>query len=117
MARETSVYPDPEKFDLNRWLDDAGQLNNNVNFPNFGFGRRCVLSPICGPRFARSPGCSAHSISYSVCPGQSVAERYITPFHDIVLLFIDVLPRQVALHCHCVHSVGVEDITGFRAPN
>ena len=52
MAHETSVYPDPEKFDLNRWLDDAGQLNNNMNFPNFGFGRRCVLSPICRTAFS-----------------------------------------------------------------
>ncbi|KAF8129486.1 cytochrome P450 [Boletus edulis] len=40
ISRDPVAFPDPEKFDPQRWLDQNGQLRNDVNSFEFGFGRR-----------------------------------------------------------------------------
>ncbi|KAH7904580.1 cytochrome P450 [Hygrophoropsis aurantiaca] len=50
IARDPVAFPDPEKFDPQRWLDNDGNLRTDMRFFTFGFGRR-------------------------VCPGQHVANR------------------------------------------
>ncbi|KIJ67582.1 hypothetical protein HYDPIDRAFT_174015 [Hydnomerulius pinastri MD-312] len=52
ISRDPEVFPDPEKFDLTRWLTSDGKLRGDLKFPYFGFGRR-------------------------ICPGQHVANRSI----------------------------------------
>ncbi|EGN92984.1 hypothetical protein SERLA73DRAFT_190371 [Serpula lacrymans var. lacrymans S7.3] len=50
ISRDAKVFPNPETFDPQRWLDDNGQVRDNLKFFSFGFGRR-------------------------VCPGQQVGHR------------------------------------------
>ncbi|KAK0451911.1 cytochrome P450 [Armillaria borealis] len=50
IGRSPDVFPEPEKFRLERWLDDSGNLRDDIKSMNFGFGRR-------------------------VCPGQQLANR------------------------------------------
>ncbi|KAH7923755.1 cytochrome P450 [Leucogyrophana mollusca] len=59
IARDPVAFPDAEKFDPQRWLDDEGNLRTDIRFFTFGFGRR-------------------------VCPGQHVANRSI--FVNLALL-------------------------------
>ncbi|KAH7915214.1 cytochrome P450 [Hygrophoropsis aurantiaca] len=40
ISRDPQVFPDPEKFDPQRWIDDDGQFRHDIKFPTFGFGRR-----------------------------------------------------------------------------
>lgn len=40
ISRDPIAFPDPEKFDPQRWLDQNGQLRNDVVYYAFGFGRR-----------------------------------------------------------------------------
>jgi cytochrome P450 len=40
ISRDPEVFPDPEKFDPQRWIDDDGRLRNNMTSYTFGFGRR-----------------------------------------------------------------------------
>jgi cytochrome P450 len=45
MTRDEEVYPDPESFKPERFIQN-GTLNKNIRDPRdivFGFGRRCVL--------------------------------------------------------------------------
>ncbi|KAF9235333.1 cytochrome P450 [Melanogaster broomeanus] len=55
ISRDPVAFPDPEKFDPQRWLDPNGQLRTDLRFYTYGFGRR-------------------------VCPGLHLANRslYIT---------------------------------------
>ncbi|KAG1836813.1 cytochrome P450 [Suillus subalutaceus] len=50
IANDPEVFPEPQKFNPQRWIDDAGRVRNDLRFFTFGFGRR-------------------------VCPGQHVANR------------------------------------------
>ncbi|THH18294.1 hypothetical protein EW146_g2667 [Bondarzewia mesenterica] len=50
IGRDPELFPDADKFDPQRWLDEKGQIRQDLKFPNFGFGRR-------------------------VCPGQPLAMR------------------------------------------
>ncbi|KAG2138626.1 cytochrome P450 [Suillus bovinus] len=40
ISRDPIVFPDPEKFDPQRWLDSEGRLKDNIKFIAYGFGRR-----------------------------------------------------------------------------
>ncbi|KAG2131611.1 cytochrome P450 [Suillus bovinus] len=50
IANDSEVFPEPQKFNPQRWIDDAGRVRGDLKFFAFGFGRR-------------------------VCPGQHVANR------------------------------------------
>ncbi|KAG2126118.1 cytochrome P450 [Suillus cothurnatus] len=52
IANDPEVFPEPHKFNPQRWLDDTGHVRHDLRFFPFGFGRR-------------------------VCPGQHVANRSI----------------------------------------
>ncbi|KAF8139802.1 cytochrome P450 [Boletus edulis] len=52
IANDPDVFPNPEKFDPQRWLTADGTLRDDLQFCTFGFGRR-------------------------FCPGQHVANRSI----------------------------------------
>ena len=46
IGRDPVVFPDPETFDPQRWLDQNGQMRSDMNCYTFGFGRRYVCSHI-----------------------------------------------------------------------
>ncbi|EMD34413.1 hypothetical protein CERSUDRAFT_86534 [Gelatoporia subvermispora B] len=52
ISRDPEVFPEPDTFNPQRWIDDRGHIREDLKFPNFGFGRR-------------------------ICPGQPVAERSV----------------------------------------
>jgi cytochrome P450 len=52
ISRDPEVYPEPDTFKPQRWINDQGRLRDDITFPVFGFGRR-------------------------VCPGQHVANRSV----------------------------------------
>ncbi|KAG1735462.1 cytochrome P450 [Suillus occidentalis] len=52
ISRDPEVYPEPDAFKPQRWIDDEGRLRNDLAFFVYGFGRR-------------------------VCPGQHVANRSV----------------------------------------
>ncbi|KAG1849245.1 cytochrome P450 [Suillus subluteus] len=52
IANDPDVFPEPHKFNPQRWIDDVGRVRDDLRFFTFGFGRR-------------------------VCPGQHVANRSI----------------------------------------
>lgn len=40
MTHEEAVYPDPDTFNPERFLDEDGQLNDDDEILAYGFGRR-----------------------------------------------------------------------------
>ncbi|KAG6327474.1 hypothetical protein ID866_11615 [Astraeus odoratus] len=52
ISRDPEVYPNPDKFDPQRWINSDGRIKDDIRFPSFGFGRR-------------------------ICPGQHIANRSI----------------------------------------
>ncbi|KAG2099558.1 cytochrome P450 [Suillus discolor] len=52
IANDPEVFPEPQTFNPQRWIDDAGRVRGDLRFFPFGFGRR-------------------------VCPGQHVANRSV----------------------------------------
>ncbi|KAG2366023.1 cytochrome P450 [Suillus spraguei] len=52
ISRDPDVYPEPDTFKPQRWIDDKGCLRNDITFFVYGFGRR-------------------------ICPGQHVANRSV----------------------------------------
>ncbi|KAG2123474.1 cytochrome P450 [Suillus clintonianus] len=59
ISRDPSVYPNPDKFDPERWLNNEGKIRDDLKFPSFGFGRR-------------------------ICPGRHIANRSV--FINVALL-------------------------------
>ncbi|KIM75292.1 hypothetical protein PILCRDRAFT_79129, partial [Piloderma croceum F 1598] len=52
VSLDPAVYPNPHKFDPQRWLTEDGRIRHDLKPPQFGFGRR-------------------------ICPGQYVADRSV----------------------------------------
>ncbi|KAG2099603.1 cytochrome P450 [Suillus discolor] len=52
IANDPEIFPEPHRFNPQRWIDDAGRVRSDLRFFTFGFGRR-------------------------VCPGQHVANRSV----------------------------------------
>jgi len=52
ISRDPEVYPNPDKFNPQRWFGSDGRIRDDLKFPSFGFGRR-------------------------ICPGQHIANRSI----------------------------------------
>ncbi|EIW74033.1 cytochrome P450 [Coniophora puteana RWD-64-598 SS2] len=52
ISRDPEVFPNPERFDPQRWINSKGQMRDDLKYFTFGFGRR-------------------------VCPGQHVANRSV----------------------------------------
>ncbi|KAG1744389.1 cytochrome P450 [Suillus lakei] len=52
ISRDPDVYPEPDAFKPQRWIDDKGSLRDDSKFFVYGFGRR-------------------------VCPGQHIADRSV----------------------------------------
>lgn len=46
IANDTEVFPDPEKFDPQRWLTADRTLRDDLRFYTFGFGRRYVTTTL-----------------------------------------------------------------------
>jgi len=44
ISRDPAVYPNPDKFDPERWLNSEGKIRDDLKFPSFGFGRRYALA-------------------------------------------------------------------------
>ncbi|KAG2053936.1 cytochrome P450 [Suillus hirtellus] len=59
ISRDPNVYPNPDQFDPERWLDSEGKIREDLKFPSYGFGRR-------------------------ICPGRHIANRSI--FINLALL-------------------------------
>ncbi|KAG2100171.1 cytochrome P450 [Suillus discolor] len=59
ISRDPEVYPEPEAFKPQRWIDDQGRLRDDLTFFVYGFGRR-------------------------VCPGLHVANRSL--FINLLLI-------------------------------
>ncbi|KAG1875732.1 cytochrome P450 [Suillus subluteus] len=68
ISRDPDVYPEPYAFKPHRWIDEQGDLRDDLKFFVYGFGRRSVLSP-------SHP--FLNDIPFSVCPGQHVANRSV----------------------------------------
>ena len=47
VGRDPAYFPDPEKFDPQRWLTKEGKLKEEMKSFPFGFGRRCLLLVSC----------------------------------------------------------------------
>ncbi|KAG2071558.1 cytochrome P450 [Suillus decipiens] len=60
ISRDPEVYPEPDAFKPQRWVDDQGRLRDDLTFSVYGFGQR-------------------------VCPGQHVANRSV--FINSLLIF------------------------------
>ncbi|KAG1809041.1 cytochrome P450 [Suillus variegatus] len=52
IANDLEVFPEPHRFNPQRWIDNAGRVRSDLRFFTFGFGRR-------------------------VCPGQHLANRSV----------------------------------------
>ncbi|OJA09456.1 hypothetical protein AZE42_02612 [Rhizopogon vesiculosus] len=61
ISRDPEVFPEPDAFKPDRWLNDQGRLTDDLKFYPFGFGRR-------------------------VCPGQHLAQRAVF-IHTLVVLW------------------------------
>ncbi|KAI9573125.1 cytochrome P450, partial [Boletus coccyginus] len=71
ISRDPVAFPDPEKFDPQRWLDQNGQLRDDVKCYPFGFGRR-------------------------VCPGMHLANRSLFIALALLLWSFRIVERPEA---------------------
>ncbi|KAH7919526.1 cytochrome P450 [Leucogyrophana mollusca] len=71
IANDPDVYPNPERFYPQRWIDDKGRVRDDLRFCTYGFGRR-------------------------VCPGQHVANRSIYINTALILWAFRLLENPAA---------------------
>ncbi|KAG2075789.1 cytochrome P450 [Suillus decipiens] len=98
LSRDPIVFPDPEIFNPQRWLDSEGRLKDNTNlkFITYGFGRRvcpglhlannslyiALALLLWSFRIAQKPGASINTHAFS-----DTIISHAAPFE------IDVIPR------------------------
>ncbi|KAH0826061.1 cytochrome P450 [Lanmaoa asiatica] len=80
ISRDPEVFPDPDMFNITRWLTPDGNLRDDLKFPYFGFGRR-------------------------VCPGQHVATRQV-----LLSLFINTAFTLWSFHLSVDESKPADDL-------
>ncbi|KAG2341835.1 cytochrome P450 [Suillus weaverae] len=44
ISRDPGVYPNPDKFDPEGWLNSEGKIRDDLKFPSYGVGRRYGLA-------------------------------------------------------------------------
>jgi hypothetical protein len=75
IGKDPDVFGDPERFDAQRWISEAGgDLAAAKNLLTFGFGRRCVALSLSLLRLTK---CNRLDHHLSVCPGQRIANRLV----------------------------------------
>lgn len=40
IANDPDVFPEPKKFNPQRWINERGELRSDLRFFTYGFGRR-----------------------------------------------------------------------------
>lgn len=87
MLHNSEDYPEPERFNLDRFITN-GKLNLNVRDPtiiSFGFGCRCVFLP--------SPPCLLLRASLeSICPGRRLNNGSLSMTIASVLHTLNIHP-------------------------
>nr|BED42995.1 cytochrome P450 monooxygenase [Trametes versicolor] len=80
ISRDPDVYSDPEAFKPSRWLNEKGQMREDLKFFNWGFGRR-------------------------ICPGLHVAERSVFINTALTLWAFDISEDPA----HPIDTMAIKD--------
>ena len=54
ILHDPEVFPDPESFRIDRWLDEKGEIRGDLKMFGFGFGRRYVTPSSVPPKGAQN---------------------------------------------------------------
>ena len=71
IGRDPEVFYDPDHFRPERWIDEKGNLREDLRFFNWGFGRRSVGCML----FSEKDHLTHFWIS-RICPGLHLAQRF-----------------------------------------